>query len=830
MNALPRDLRYAMRQLGKSRGTSLMAALTLALGIGANTAIFLLTYSILLKSLPVPDPGQLVSYTLSANRASEIQLTYPLYRAMREHQIATSSLFAAFSSPVTLKEEGGTSEIPIEMVTGSIFSVLEIRPYIGRVFDERSGERDQPFVPEAVLGYDFWRTHFNADPAILGHALNLGGTDLSIVGVLPPGFEGMNTGVQCDAYVPLTFERILEPKFVRIDQAGASWLTVIGRLKAGQTLTTAAASLAGSQSFLFNEADPTHRAFGANVSGGGFRMVVSPARTGVSGLHREYQKPLLALECLCALMMLLCAANTGLLILSRVSGRAYEFALRIALGAPRRRLIVYVLGETAILALAGLAGGNLLGWQLAHMLLAIIDTAAAPIALDLGIGVPVILFALCLTIGSALLAGFWPAWRASRAAPALGLRQIHGQRKAAGLGRWIIPSQVALGLVLIYAALLLSGTLRAYLRQHLGFMTDGVTLAELNYRINEADDPVQIRKGFQLVDRLEAMPGIEAATIVSSPPMRWFDTEHYFARDALGALHHSNAVSEEIVSPSYFNVMGTAILEGRSFTGADINGDKVCVISHSAAHFFFPGEIPLGRILTAGDAQPPELPSKDASSNIPDTCRVIGVADDARLQNVFIPTPMAVYKLAGQQTNPFELHGIAVRSRNPALAAAAIRRAAAEVMPGALPKIYTLDRAIGDDLNRQRLLSSVSGGFALLALALVGTGLYGILSRAVTEARREIGIRMALGAQRRQIVCALAWAASLRIAFGIAAGAVLAWFAARLLQSLLFGVKAESPSMAAATLAVLLGVLALAFLLPAWRATTIDPMEAIREE
>ncbi|HEX4065609.1 MAG TPA: ADOP family duplicated permease [Acidobacteriaceae bacterium] len=826
------DVRFALRQIRKSPGYAVVAILTLALGIGANTAIFLLTYSILLKSLPVPDPGRLVRYTLSTNGDKDLWLPYPIYKSMSEHQTATSGVFAWFNSPIPLLEHGDANAVSVGMATGTIFPVLQLRPYLGRTFDVQDGERGQPFVPEALLSYNFWRTHFNADPGALGRTLNLDKVHVTVIGVLPPAFEGISPESRLDVLVPLTFIKAWQPKLSMIDEADSFWLHVMGRLKPGQNLKTAQAALAASEKLILEDADPTHEAYGPTIFGGGFKLSLASGRTGTSWLRSQYESSLVALEALCALMMLLCAVNTALLVLSRVSSRFHEFAVRSALGAGRNRLIGQVLSETILLAVAGLVVGSFLGWQLAHALLLLITPAGESIMLNLHMGVAIVLFAVVLGLCAALIAGLWPAWRASHVAPALDLRAIHTQRGAARMGRWIIPSQVALGLVLIYAALLLAGTLRSYLREHSGFDTHGVTLAELNYQTNDSKDPAQVRKGFQLVDRLEATPGIQAATLTSMLPVRdWRNSADYFTRDARGNLHHSALVWDQAVTPGYFRVMGTAILDGRPFARADIAGDKVCVISRSAADFFFPGQNPIGRIVAPGDGQPPKHTSKAAAAKGPGVFRIIGIAEDAHMQSLLTPAPMVLYELAQQQSDPFVFSGLAVRSTNAGLAADAIRRTTAEVLPGAVPpEIYTLEQAVRDDLSRQRLLSSVSGGFALLALALVATGLYGILARSVVDRRREIGIRMALGAQRQQIVRSLARTAALRIAIGVVAGSALAFFAGRLLQSLLYGVTAASPLIAAATLALLLAVLALAFIVPAGRAASIDPMKAIRDE
>jgi putative ABC transport system permease protein len=823
MFTLAQDLRFALRQLRKSPGYAVVAILTLALGIGANTAIFLLTYSIVLKSLPVPHPGQLIRYTFRSS-GGEVGLSYGQYRALEQRQTAASGLFAWSSDNATLRRNGQLEKVRLGLATGSVFSVLQLHPSLGRGLSPQAGERGSAWQPEAVLSWGFWRTALRGDPAVIGQTLNIGNNSFSIVGVLPPGFEGVEPDSKIDILVPLTFNRLLHPKTAMIDMDGAFWLTVMGRLHPGATLAQAQANLNAVRAQVNEAADPSHHF----LNGGFFSsymLGVESGRAGQSSLRFRYATPLLALEALCALMMLLCSVNVALLVVSRVSGRLHEFAMRNALGATRRRLLAQVLTETLLLGVAGLACGSLLGWELCKVLIGMISDPGMPPVLEVRAGFVVIVFATAISVGAALLAGLWPAWRAAHTAPAIDLRQTGSGRSAARFGRWIIPTQVALGVVLLNAALLLAGTLLDYLRQHSGFNADQTVLADLN--LSDAGLPARMQpaKLDDFLQQLEAMPGVHSAAVLSMPPIHHgFSVAGYYTRDAQGNIHSNQQVWPETVSADYFSVMGTQILAGRAFTSADATGDPVCIVSAGAASWFFPGQSAVGASLNAGDGS--EKPADRAS------CRIVGVAEDARMQSLLAPAPLVVYELTGKQMpGVYGYATAAVRAANPQLAADAIRRVYARVFPTLPPPRTWLFRdAVNVDLSRQRLLSSVSGGFALLALALVATGLYGILARTVVERRREIGIRMALGAERRQIVSTLARTAAFRIALGVVAGAALAALAGHLLQSLLFGVTAASPLIGALTLLLLLIVLTLAFVFPAGRAASVDPMEAIRDE
>ena len=817
------DTRYALRQLRRSPGYAATAIVTLALGIGANTAIFLLTWSIVLKSLPVPHPEQLVRYTFRKGE-SEIGLSYPQFEAIEKHQGTASGIFAWEKSEATLRRRNQTTKISIGLATGAIFNVLELRPATGRGFEARAGEQGVPMAPEALLTYDYWQSEFHGDQAVIGQALNLENISATVVGVLPRGFEGVGADEHIDMLLPLSFERAMHPKGAMIDTSGSFWLTVMGRLRDGATLKQAQANIAVIAGQVNDDADPKHFFFGKGFFGS-YKIGVEAGRGGRSWLRWKYEKPLLALEALCGLMMLLCAVNVALLIASRVSGRLHEFAMRNALGASRGRLVAQVLTETMILGACGLAGGASLGWELARALVGMITRPGEPAALDLEAGVVVFAFTASISLGTALAAGLWPAWRASRTAPAKDLKQTSAAASARQLGRWIIPAQVALGLVLLNAALLMAGTLMAYLRQNSGFNADNAVLADLDLSNAGVTEKDQATRALDYLHQVESAPGVEAAALTTMAPLNGgFSVGDYYTRDSAGNLHVNRQLWPESASRNYFKVMGTRIMEGRGFEPADASGDRICILSAEAAKFFFPGQDAIGRYLNAGDGT--EKPSEKESY------RVIGVAEDAHLSSLLDAAPLAAYfPIERDSGSSFNYASIVIRAANSGLAAQTLRGVYVRDFPGApSPRTWRFSDAVDYDLSRQRLLSSVSGGFALLALTLVGTGLYGILGRMVTEQRREIGIRMALGARRGQIVTALARSAALRVLIGVGFGVALAAAGGRFVASLLYGVTPGNPWVVLDTVALLVAVLAAAFVFPAGRAASVNPMEAIREE
>lgn len=825
---LRQDVRYALRQMRRSPSYALMAILTIGLGLGANIAIFLLTYTILLKELPVPNPGQLVQYGYRADNASHSSpssFTYQQYAVLREHVENTQGVFAWWTQFIPWTHDGQTSTAIVGLTTGSIGRVLELHPYLGRMLSANAGEPGAPFEPEAMLSYNNWRIHFHADRSVLGRVIHLDGQSLTIVGVLPRNFTGIDPQMRIDILAPLSFMNVLDPKDSMLKEPGAMFLSVMGRLKPGQNMRPLEAKLQAQASIINDQVDPRHSIFNHGGLIGFFDFTVQSGSRGLSSLSSQYRQPLLLLESLCGLMLLLCTINVGLLMLSRVASRRHELAVRSALGAARHRLLTQILIEVGLIALAGLSIGLWLGWQLAHTLEATLATLGEPSLLQLQWNFPVLLFAIVLSLGVVLIAGLWPAWRAAHTQPMTDLKDAKSVQRASAMSRLILPTQIALGLVLVYAALLLTASLRDYLSQLSGYNPRHLVTAELIAPNHEGDSSLYRAHYLEFLASLRHMPGIQSVTIFSSALLQgWWVSYRFSSLDAKGNMHTSSSVWDETVTPGYFTTIGTHILEGRSFTDSDLGGDAVCVLSQSAAHYFFPHRDALGSYLDRGDAS--SLKSKNHS----DACRVIGIAQDAHLSSLETPIPLTVYDLFKFTKTNYVPSNLAVRASSDTLAMQAIRSAAKQYLPGVSPQIYTFQQVIDSDLGQQRLLSGVSGGFALLALLLVATGLYGILSRQISERRREIGIRMALGAERRTIVMQMVHQIAWRMLMGAAVGVVLAYFAGHLLRSQLYGISLHAPGVVAATLVTLLSVMAMAFVLPAVRAASVNPSEIMRDE
>jgi len=827
LESLLQDLRYALRMLRKNPAFTAAAMLTLALGIGANAAIFTLTYAVILKSLPVPHPGQLVRYTFRQG-AMDIGLSGPAYEALRRHETVNTDLLAWSDAEFALQENGAVTRVSGAMITGSGFRVLELRPYLGRVFgDQDDVTSGGPSGYQALLGYDYWKQHFQGSQAVLGQALTVNGRVGTVIGVLPPGFDGLIAGMRADLVLPLAFEEVLHAPQPMRRHDGSFWLTVMGRLKPGESVQTAQANLRATEATVREEADPSHHFLSGFFAP--FHFGVESGRTGRSLMKVVYQEPLVVLEVLVGLLLLLCCANTALLVLARVSSRTREFALRSALGAPRARLFRQVLLEVGLLAAGGLGGGICLGWVGAQKLVAMLASIGEPPPLDVTPRAAIIAFTASISLLSALVAGLWPALRAVRVAPGPSLKQGGPVSSSKGLGRWMVPAQVAVSVTLLFAASLLGRSFLKLLLENSGFRADGLMLANVDLRANKPTNVVATQSAQRMVEALESTPGVEAATVLSYPPISdsW-SASHYYSVGEHGAVHSDMQTWPEPVSPGYFAAMGTRIVEGRGFTRSDANSDPVCVPSASAAAYYFPREDALGKFIYSGG----EDPSLDGKTK-PDpknTCRVIGVAEDARYHSLREAPPRILYRPIVRDDLGAEFC-LAVRSGNADIAAAAIRAALRRVTPTAvLPAILSFRDLVNHQLRRERVLVALSACFAAIALLLTALGLYALLARDVLLRTREMGVRLALGAQPGEALRMVIWQGLRLVLVGIVIGLVAALAMARLLGGLLFGIRPTDPFTLAAVAGVLLSVALAASVIPGRRATKVDPMVALRYE
>lgn len=828
------DLRYALRQLRKSPGYTVTALLTLTLAIGANTAIFGLMYSLLLRSLPVYRPDQLVQIKLRIGPAQSTHepnamVSGGIYDALVANQRVFSGMCSWAAWPLDLHDSDGTRRIPTARATGGCFEMLGVHPALGRLF---SAVDDQPGgAPEGyplVLGYDYWRTRFGADPHVLGRVLNFhsgfGGKETTgvIIGVMEPGFESINVGDRPWIYAPSEIGD-------KDDRHGlqSSDQTLLARLKDGVAPVTAQAQIDP----LFGAKVKAEKYQYWTVSNGSFQrtseahLVVVPARTGFSFLREYYTKPLYLIGGMVGLSLLVACAYLATLAATRALARRRELALRIALGASRIRVIRQLCCESLLLALTGSLLGVFFAWISERALLRFItEPGSDPPALGTAPDGAVMLFTVGLLVVTVLLAGVGPAWRASRVDPVSDIKEGESSvlsRRGSRPGALLIPIQIGFSLTIVVIAALMASTVARLLAVDPGFRTSGVTFFHADFSPRSTDYKIPAPLILALLDRIRQFPGVESASISQAHHLQpAFYLQEAMSKTLSGETRKDDMLPSLSVTPQYFATLGIPIINGRDFTVGDKAGaPKVCILSRSAAEYFFPGQNALGATLQLqdGDKYKPTW--------------VIGVVGDTLYSGFRDHARRILYQsyLSGDTWNSGG--DVSVRATTTTAAVDAVRGAFHDLAPDvALDRPETMADLVSHSIGRERLLAVLSSFFGVLTLGLTAIGLYGLLSYAVVRRRPEIGVRMALGASPASVVRMILRDAVLLVLPGILLGAAGAWASTRLLGNLLFGVKPLDPAICAASVLLLAVAVALACVLPARRAASVQPMDALRRE
>ncbi len=829
------DVRYALRQLRKSPGYTVTALLTLTLAVGANTAIFGLFYALLLRSLPVDRPDQLVQVELRMSTPGAAGEPTPtvsdgLFDLIDKSQTAFSGLCGWQEGNLNYREADGTHPVPAASLTGGCMRVLGLHAALGRLLEDAD---DKPGgLPEGfpvVLGYDYWRTHLGADPGVIGRVMSFGATLRTgarkgvVVGVMEPGFESIQVGGQPDLYVPL---EMTDPASQH--GLGSFDTTVIGRLKDWASAQQAEAQVdALFQSKLKTE--KTLRFF--TFVGDKFtqateeHLLVRPGRTGFSYLRDDYEKPLYLIEGMVGLSLLVACAYLAMLASARALARRRELAVRMALGASRSRVAAQLTWESVLLAVAGGGLGILFAWGAEHGLLALMrGMSTEPLELRAGPGGVVLLFTLALMGLTVMLSGMWPAWRASKVDPASDIKEGEASiagRRAPRMGAWLVPVQIAISLVIVTMAALMGSTVARLLAVDPGFRTSGITFLQADFspRTQGTKQPAApFSLIVSLLDRIQHTPGVEGAAVSQAYPLEGATyMKTVWSEPSSGVKRTDESLVALAVTPGYFDTMGIPLLAGRNFTLDDKGEDAtVCVLNRTAAEYFFPDGNAIGGMLSM---------SKTVK------VRVAGIVGDTLYNDLRQKAPRMMYQpyLQGALWNPYA--SFEVHARDAGTAVSAVRNAFRELAPDvAVDKPVTMRELVASTMGRERMVALLSGFFALLTLALTGIGLYGVLNYGVVRRRTEIGVRMALGASPGGVVKMILREALRLVLPGLVLGAAGVWGATRLLETLLYGVKPLDPWLCAASLVALVAVAVLACVLPARRAARVHPMEALRFE
>lgn len=833
LDSLWQDFRYTLRLLRLNPGFFAVAAISLALGIGANTAIFQLIDSVRLRLLPVTHPEQLVDLKIAKNdhccsgnfSDRNPNFTYAQWEQIRDRQQAFSGIFAWADHRFDLAQGGERRYAEGLWVTGRMFETLAIRPVLGRLIGNAD---DQPGcgAPGAVLGYSFWQREFGGDGRVVGQTISLDQRRVPILGVAPSNFFGVEVGRTFDVAVPAC----AEPLFAGTENSHMAkrhhwWLAVMGRLKPGWTENRAISQLKTISAGVFeNTVPPNYRPDQAKYYAG-YKLTAAPAGSGVSSLRESYEEPLLLLLGIAGLVLLIACANLANLLLARASTREREMAIRLAMGAGRGRLIRQLLEESLLLSVAGAALGAVLAVFLSRYLVFFLSTGRNPLFLELGPNRRVLAFTAAVAIVTCLLFGLAPALRATRADPASAMkaaaRGLTANRERFGLCRALVASQVALSLVLVVGALLFVRSLRNLLTLDAGFHEDGLLVAQVD--ISRLNFPFARRGVFlrELLDRVRATPGVDNAATAAIVPVSGSGWNQIV--EVLGAKNQNRPVPWfNRVSPGYFQTLHTPLVAGRDFDEHDTSSSApIAIVNQSFAAKYLVAPNPLGRQfrMLVGPGEPEKI------------FQIVGVVKNAKYRNLrddFVPT---AFLAAGQEQEPGVYANMIVRSRasiGPLLAG--LRKTILSQNTGISIEFKVFKTQVGESLLRERLMAALSGFFGFLAAILASVGLYGVISYMVARRRTEIGIRMALGASRGTVMRLVGREAALLVGTGLIAGTALSIAVARTANAFLYGLRPTDPASIALAAVLLTSVAAAASFLPALRASRVDPMAALREE
>ena len=843
------DVRYALRMLRHSPLFTAVTVTSLALGIGANTAIFTLADAILLRSLPVRNPQELVVLASNPSEPSTAS-SYPDYVYLRDHSRSYAGLIALWSGGVTrfsLPNANGTPRLTaLALVSGNYFEVLGVPPALGRVFNPSDNERPGAH-PYAILSYAFWQRSFGGDTGIIGRDIMLNGVRFQVVGVARQGFVGTNVGVAPDVFAPIVMERT----FYRGDLRGltsrdAGWITIMGRLQAGVSRARAEAELNVLWRQILNDdpGEPARKSWQKNYNLIHTRLLLAGG-TGYSRLRGQISRPLTILMIASGFVLLIACSNIANLLLARGIARRKEIAVRLAVGARRSRLVVQMLTESVTLSVLGGAAGLALAWFGVRVLLQFVpNDALSPIDLNLSPDGRLLGFAFAVTVLSGIVFGLVPALRASGQDPLIALKSdaasFRIKRPARWeLGRMLVSFQVALSLLLLAGAGLFARTLVNLRSLDLGLNHGNVLFIDTNMT-QTGYQPQRARMFFErLRQEAQRLPGVGAASMAVGNPFGssgWKELvqiEGYRWKPEEGRLVDSNAVA-----PRYFEATGIAILRGRDFRDSDNSAilpdlpvepgtrpadsagpPRVAIVNELFAERFFAGRSAIGSRFSLGEKWDPA-----------EAYEIVGIVANAHYQGVSKAVAPMIYRPFYREMR-WTGGVLCIRTTDdPKRIIGAIRRRAQEIDPAVtVTEARTLEDNLDRELLQQRFVATLGGFFGVVALLLAAVGIYGVMSQAVTRRTREIGIRMALGAEPGSVLWMMLRESLAMLGIGAAIGLPAVLALTKYTESLLFGVKPRDPVTIAGAVLLLLMVTTLAGFLPAQRATRVQPMEALRQ-
>jgi predicted permease len=830
-----REFRFAVRSLAKSPVFAVAAVLSLALGIGANTAIFTLVDQVLLRLLPVDRPEELVQFRLEGGRFGSQSgdgrhtFAHPQYLKFRDRNTVLSGLTGTRTESVGLMAGDRSEMASVAMVAGNYFQVLGVRPHLGRLITP-SDDLNRNAHPVAVLQYDYWRNRFGGREDVLGEHVRLNGTPFTILGVAAQGFEGTDAGLPTKLWVPVMMKPVITPSWDALDDERDSWFYLFGRLKPGVTREQAEASVKVLYRQMQEEElkGPMFARF-PDMKDRFLRQTFSliPAAKGQSFIRGRIEQPLVVLQWLVALVLLIACANVANLLLARAAARQREVAIRTALGASRWQIVRQFLAESLILAVAGGAIGVMLSYWMAGALIRFLPVDPENISLSAAPDLRILLFASAVTIATALIFGLGPAWQGAKTSPASTLKSeagsVAGGHAHVRIRKTLVGLQVGLCTLLVVGAGLFARSLNELKQVDLGFKTSGVIMFGLRpSMVYESGRKLQVYR--QALEAMQSLPGVTAAGASRTRLMtggRW-DSSVTIPGAAAAQGDTETWSFFNAVTPGYFAALGIPVKTGRDFNWNDWGSERArCMVNEALVRQYLGGASPVGRMMAQGRGNTPDM-------------EIVGMFADARYHEVRGEIPRQTFISLGTLGQIERLNGVTVYMRTSAdvrQVMPLIRDALRRVDPNlVVTDLRPMDEQLNQRLINERLLSFLSGGFAFLATLLAAVGLYGILAFVVTRRTREIGIRMAMGAEPWSAIRLVMGEIAPVIVLGVAGGLACGLASGRYIESQLFGVKALDPAAFSSGVAVILAVAMAAAFVPAFRASRINPNQALRWE
>ncbi|MEO8125842.1 MAG: ABC transporter permease [Bryobacteraceae bacterium] len=830
MQILLQEIRYSLRSLRKTSVFTTVAILSLALGVGANTAIFTLMDQLLLRMLPIENPSEIVLLDApgpaQGSTRNENAFSYPMYTDLKSSNSVFSGMLARFATECSLSSGNQTERVQAELVSGNFFEVLGVRTAIGRTFtpDDDKIPNAHPLV---ILTDGYWARRFGRDRSVLNRKILVNGHPMTVIGVTAPGFYGIEIGSATDILIPMMMKAQVTPNWDDVKNRQSFWLNIFARLKQGVPAQQAEAAMNVSyRQFLESELKDLK---GNELFKNRFvekHLYLLPGERGRSQLRKRFSTSLVVLMCMVGIVLLIACANVANLLIARAAGRQKEVAIRLALGAARYQIVRQLLIESTLLSLAGGAAGLLFASWTGEVLVRLLPFPGAAGTLSTDPDLRVLGFALALSLLTGLLFGLAPALQSTRPDLAPTLKAESGNSSATGgqvrFRKGLVVAQVALSLLLLIGGGLFAKSLYNLKSLNPGFRTDHIMTFAIDPSLNGYKKPEMLALFENLQDRIGGTAGVRSVSTASLALMTGDSNrstvrvEGYQPKDDEDMNPYTNEIGTD-----FFATMGIPLIAGRDFTKADIaDAPKVAIINETMGHYFFGNANPLGRRFKFGGGPEGKL-----------DIEIIGVVKDGKIVEYREKNHRLVYLPYRQSKNLDRMTFYVQTTQDPNAMAVVLQKAVHQADPN-LPvfQVKNMQAQVDESLFVERIIALLSAFFGLLATLLAAIGLYGVMAYAVARRTREIGIRMALGAERGNVLWLVMREVTLMGGIGIAIGLPIAYLLGRLVESQLFGLSAQDPGILVIATASLALVALLSGYLPAERATRVDPMVALRYE